>query len=65
MKTEKIDYRLLLKKYLVLIGEEEGIDFLFHKPKPRDHPADFRQDEWDEMKRLSKETDEEWEPYPK
>lgn len=47
-----LDYRLLLKKYIVHVGNSEGVDFIspsWYQPEL------FSKDEWDELILLSEE----------
>ena len=34
---EKMDYKELLRKYILLVGESEGVDFI-----PRQNPEDYK-----------------------
>lgn len=49
-----MDYRTLLLKYIVFVGEEEGTDFIQEWRRP---PGEFFDDEWIELELLASEAD--------
>lgn len=57
MSENQIDFELLLKKYIHLIGEIEGTDFIGSQRPKYDGEWEFTEEEWAELNRLSKEVD--------
>lgn len=51
-----INYRNLLIRYIKVVGEQEGIDFLGNQP--RDCRQWLTDEEWTELKKLSEEANE-------
>lgn len=41
------DWRAMFKKYVDIVGEAEGIDFLY--------PSDWSAEEWDEIQEIRRE----------
>lgn len=52
--SENINFELLLKKYIRLIGEVEGVDYI----SDRHRTSEMTDEEWEALKRLSKEADQ-------
>jgi len=46
-----MDYKVLLLKYIQLVGEAEGVSFINKRYKP---PKLFTKEEWEELERLDK-----------
>lgn len=50
-----MSHRDLLKKYMHLVAQEEGVTFLHNRPDPFVDTSQFTEEEWRELKEIESE----------